>query len=46
MAVHIHTFAFPFVKAFVSGNSDRVVYAVNGALGKPEDLADKFQVFD
>ncbi|KAH0836503.1 hypothetical protein J3R83DRAFT_8141 [Lanmaoa asiatica] len=52
----VHTFAlpcFPFVKVpagkkklqDIGGNPNRVVYAINGALDKPEELADKFQAF-
>ncbi|KAG6370315.1 TCP-1/cpn60 chaperonin family-domain-containing protein [Boletus reticuloceps] len=29
----------------ISGNPNRIVYAVNGALDQPDELADKFQVF-
>lgn len=29
----------------IGGNPNRIVYAVNGALDKPEELADKFQAF-
>ena len=52
----VHTFAlpyFPFVKLpagkkklqDIGGNPNRVVYAVNPALPKPDELADKFQAF-
>ncbi|KAF8141862.1 hypothetical protein EV363DRAFT_35915 [Boletus edulis] len=52
----VHTFAlpyFPFVKLpagkkklqDIGGNPNRVVYAVNAALDKPEEYADKFQAF-
>ena len=52
----VHTFAlpyFPFVKVpagkkklqDIGGNPNRVAYAVNAALHKPDELADKFQAF-
>lgn len=52
----VHVFALPylpFVKVpagkkklqDIGGNPNRIVYAVNGALERPEELADKFQAF-
>jgi len=52
----VHTFAIPFLPFVrvpagkkklqdIGGNPNRVVYAVNAALDKPEELADKFQAF-
>ncbi|KAG9312788.1 hypothetical protein JVU11DRAFT_6202 [Chiua virens] len=52
----VHTFSlpyFPFAKVpagkkklqDIGGNPNRIVYAVNATLDKPEELADKFQAF-